>query len=79
MTTVRTATGRALLTAAYGALGGCMDDHVVELLARTFLAHGVHVATFNARGVRGSGGRVSWTSRPECEDYQVRAAACGSG
>lgn len=32
---------------------------------------GFHVVTFNARGAPPSGGAVSWTSAPECRDYQA--------
>ena len=51
-------------------MGGDQDDPVVLALVRHFLAQQVHVVTYNARGVSGSEGRISWTMRPECEDMQ---------
>lgn len=43
---------------------------MVLALVRHFLAQQVHVVTYNARGVGGSDGHISWTMRPECEDMQ---------
>jgi len=59
-----------VLTSAYGYVGGDQDNPVVLMLVRHFLAQQMHVVTYNARGVAGSEGRISWTMRPECEDMQ---------
>lgn len=56
---------------AYGYVGGTQDDPVVQTLAAILVSYGIAVATYNARGVGTSGGRVSWTMRAESEDYQA--------
>lgn len=58
------------LIPAYGYVGGDQDNPVVLTLVRHFLAQQVHVVTYNARGVKDSEGRISWTMRPECDDMQ---------
>ncbi|TQS34158.1 hypothetical protein Golomagni_05469 [Golovinomyces magnicellulatus] len=62
---------RAVIVAhPYAMLGGCMDDHVVGLIASTCLSEGFIVGTFNFRGAGGSEGCTSWQSKSEQKDYQ---------
>ncbi|KAI0006494.1 Alpha/Beta hydrolase protein [Xylariaceae sp. FL0662B] len=59
----------AIVAHPYAPLGGNYDDSIVDLIAGTLLRLGFIVATFNFRGALSSGGRTSWTSKPECADY----------
>ncbi|POS76864.1 hypothetical protein DHEL01_v204750 [Diaporthe helianthi] len=59
----------AVLAHPYAPLGGCFDDPVVETLAATLMRQGFLVGTFNFRGAGNSGGRTSWTSKAERNDY----------
>ncbi|KAI0144525.1 Alpha/Beta hydrolase protein [Xylariaceae sp. FL1272] len=70
----------AVVAHPYAPLGGCFDDHVVDVVAGTLLGRGFLVATFNfrcvcvnrgveTRGAGSSAGRTSWTSKPEQDDY----------
>ncbi|KAI1261448.1 Alpha/Beta hydrolase protein [Xylariaceae sp. FL1019] len=59
----------AVVAHPYAPLGGCFDDHVVDVVAGTLLGNGFLVATFNFRGAGTSAGRTSWTSKPEQDDY----------
>ncbi|KAI5918658.1 Alpha/Beta hydrolase protein [Camillea tinctor] len=59
----------AVVAHPYAPLGGCFDDPVVDVVANTLLHIGFVVATFNFRGAPPSGGRTSWTSKPERADY----------
>lgn len=59
----------AVVAHPYAPLGGTSDDPVVALVADTLISKGFIVATFNFRGAGVSGGRTSWTSKPELEDY----------
>ncbi|KAI1491170.1 Alpha/Beta hydrolase protein [Biscogniauxia mediterranea] len=59
----------AVVAHPYAPLGGCFDDPVVDVVAGTLLHIGFVVATFNFRGSPPSGGRTSWTSKPERADY----------
>lgn len=57
--------------AAYGYVGGTQDNHVVQALVSFFCDAGLHVATYDARGVGSSGGKMTWTMRAESRDYQA--------
>lgn len=57
--------------AAYGYVGGTQDNHVVQALVSFFCDAGLHVATYDTRGVGSSGGRMTWTMRAESRDYQT--------
>ncbi|KAI1500191.1 Alpha/Beta hydrolase protein [Biscogniauxia marginata] len=59
----------AVVAHPYAPLGGCFDDPVVDVVASTLLQLGFVIATFNFRGSAPSGGRTSWTSKPERADY----------
>lgn len=59
----------AIVAHPYAPLGGCVDDPVVSFLGRELLQAGYVVGTFNFRGAGDSGGRTSWTARPELADY----------
>ncbi|KAI1331408.1 hypothetical protein F5Y16DRAFT_359867 [Xylariaceae sp. FL0255] len=59
----------AVVAHPYAPMGGCYDDPVVDVAAGTLLRLGFLVATFNFRGATSSGGRTSWTSKPEQADY----------
>ncbi|WFD32264.1 hypothetical protein MSPP1_003309 [Malassezia sp. CBS 17886] len=66
------ARGLAVVAHPYGFVGGTQDDPVVQQLVHYFLhVQRVHVVTYNQRGVKASGGRVTWTMRRECDDYQA--------
>ncbi|CAJ2499699.1 Uu.00g025520.m01.CDS01 [Anthostomella pinea] len=70
----------AVVAHPYAPLGGCFDDPVVDVVASALLQLSFVVATFNFRtstsnrGTSSSGGRTSWTSRPERADYMSAAA-----
>ena len=66
--------GVAVIAHPYGFLGGSQDEPIVQLLVGHYLTQGMHVMTYNARGVQPSQGRVSWTMRPECEDMRLALA-----
>ena len=66
--------GIALIAHPYGFLGGSQDEPIVQLLVGHYLTQGMHVMTYNARGVQPSQGRVSWTMRSECEDMRLALA-----
>lgn len=66
--------GIAVITHPYGFLGGSQDEPIVQLLVGHYLTQGMHVMTYNARGVQPSQGRVSWTMRSECEDMRLAVA-----
>ncbi|GAP88103.1 putative prolyl oligopeptidase [Rosellinia necatrix] len=59
----------AVVAHPYAPLGGCFDDPIVDVAAGTLLQLGFLVVTFNFRGASSSGGRTSWTSKPEQADY----------
>ncbi|KAI1341160.1 Alpha/Beta hydrolase protein [Xylariaceae sp. FL0016] len=59
----------AVVAHPYAPLGGCFDDPVVGVVAGCLLELGFVVGTFNFRGASSSGGRTSWTSKPERADY----------
>ncbi|KAL1961067.1 hypothetical protein VTO42DRAFT_4955 [Malbranchea cinnamomea] len=53
----------------YAPLGGCFDDPTVSAAGNELLQAGWVVGTFNLRGAGKSGGRTSWTGKPELADY----------
>ncbi|KAK4208154.1 Alpha/Beta hydrolase protein [Rhypophila decipiens] len=59
----------AVVAHPYAPLGGCYNDPVVGIAARTLLDLGYLVMTFNFRGASGSAGRTSWTAKAERADY----------
>ncbi|PWY93516.1 hypothetical protein BO94DRAFT_459907 [Aspergillus sclerotioniger CBS 115572] len=59
----------AIIAHPYAPLGGCFDDPVVGFVGGELLKAGLVVGTFNFRGAGDSGGRTSWTARPELADY----------
>ncbi|KAI2792339.1 hypothetical protein POX_b02376 [Penicillium oxalicum] len=59
----------AIIAHPYAPLGGSYDDAVVDFLSSELLQAGYVVTTFNFRGAGGSGGRTSWTGKPELGDY----------
>ncbi|WFD38755.1 uncharacterized protein MJAP1_001719 [Malassezia japonica] len=59
------------LDAPYGYVGGTQDNHVVQALVSFFCDAGLHVATYDARGVGSSSGKMTWTMRAESRDYQA--------
>ncbi|KAI9834657.1 MAG: hypothetical protein M1826_000059 [Phylliscum demangeonii] len=59
----------AILAHPYGPLGGSYDDPVVGALTKELLREGFVVGNFNFRGAGGSGGRTSWSAKPEVADY----------
>ncbi|KAL1924131.1 uncharacterized protein VTP21DRAFT_7166 [Calcarisporiella thermophila] len=64
-------TTAAIISHPYGPLGGNMQNNVVSALVRNFCARSFVTVCFNFRGCGNSGGRTSWTGRPECEDYNA--------
>lgn len=73
-TSSTTCRGVAVIAHPYGFFGGSQDEPIVKLLVGHYLKQGIHVMTYNARGVLPSQGRVSWTMRPECEDMRLALA-----
>ncbi|KAK7999479.1 hypothetical protein PG990_012079 [Apiospora arundinis] len=59
----------AIVAHPYAPLGGSYDDPIVDLVGSILLQAGFLVATFNFRGASKTGGRTSWTSKPEQADY----------
>ncbi|GIJ82235.1 hypothetical protein Asppvi_000741 [Aspergillus pseudoviridinutans] len=59
----------AIIAHPYAPLGGCYDDPVVGFIGGELLGDGFVVGTFNFRGAGESGGRTSWTAKPELADY----------
>ncbi|KAN0071581.1 Alpha/Beta hydrolase fold [Elaphomyces granulatus] len=59
----------AIIAHPYAPLGGCYDDPVVNSIGGELLQDGHIVGTFNFRGAGSSGGRTSWTAKPELGDY----------
>ncbi|GFF65675.1 hypothetical protein IFM47457_01118 [Aspergillus lentulus] len=59
----------AIIAHPYAPLGGCYDDPVVGFIGGELLRGGSVVGTFNFRGAGESGGRTSWTAKPELADY----------
>ncbi|KAF7162062.1 hypothetical protein CNMCM6106_009096 [Aspergillus hiratsukae] len=59
----------AIIAHPYAPLGGCYDDPVVAFIGGELLRFGFVVGTFNFRGAGESGGRTSWTAKPELADY----------
>ncbi|KAE8134335.1 Alpha/Beta hydrolase protein [Aspergillus pseudotamarii] len=59
----------AIIAHPYAPLGGCYDDPVVSFVGGELLKTGYIVGTFNFRGAGTSGGRTSWTAKPELADY----------
>lgn len=56
---------------AYGFLGGSLADGVVKAVRTFLLSANFRVVRFNSRGVGRSGGKASWTGRPEADDFRV--------
>ncbi|KAL6887536.1 phosphatidylinositol-glycan biosynthesis class S domain-containing protein [Trichoderma longibrachiatum] len=59
----------AVFAHPYAPLGGSFDDGIVDIVAAQLLRKGYLLGTFNFRGAGQSGGRTSWTARPERDDY----------
>lgn len=59
----------AIVAHPYAPLGGSYDDPVVSDIADILLRAGFIVCLFNLRGAGNSGGRTSWSSKPELSDY----------
>ncbi|KAM3415547.1 hypothetical protein BST61_g9068 [Cercospora zeina] len=59
----------AVIAHPYAPLGGTYDDPVVLSLVECLLRESYIIVTFNFRGAGKSGGRTSWTGRPEVDDY----------
>ncbi|KAJ6140572.1 hypothetical protein N7470_010368 [Penicillium chermesinum] len=61
----------AIVAHPYAPLGGCYNDPVVNFIGRELYEEGFVVGTFNFRyvGAGRSGGRTSWTAKPELADY----------
>ncbi|KAK7994431.1 hypothetical protein PG991_016019 [Apiospora marii] len=59
----------AIVAHPYAPLGGSYDDPIVDVIGGILVQAGFVVATFNFRGASKSGGRTSWTSKPEQGDY----------
>merc|ERR1712000_646262 len=59
----------AIVAHPYAPLGGSYDDPIVGEIGALLLRRGFVVVTFNFRGAGGSGGRTSWTAKPERGDY----------
>ncbi|KAK8064529.1 hypothetical protein PG994_007167 [Apiospora phragmitis] len=59
----------AIVAHPYAPLGGSYDDPIVDVISSILVQAGFVVATFNFRGASKSGGRTSWTSKPEQGDY----------
>ncbi|PTB65844.1 hypothetical protein BBK36DRAFT_1120212 [Trichoderma citrinoviride] len=59
----------AVFAHPYAPLGGSFDDGIVDIVAAQLLHKGYLLGTFNFRGAGQSGGRTSWTARPERDDY----------
>ncbi|KAL9623079.1 MAG: hypothetical protein Q9160_002593 [Pyrenula sp. 1 TL-2023] len=59
----------AIVAHPYAPLGGSYDDPVVSDIANVLLREGYIVCLFNLRGAGKSGGRTSWSSKPELSDY----------
>ncbi|KAK8121808.1 Alpha/Beta hydrolase protein [Apiospora sp. TS-2023a] len=59
----------AIVAHPYAPLGGSYDDPIVDVISGILVQAGFVVATFNFRGASKSGGRTSWTSKPEQGDY----------
>ncbi|KIW72111.1 hypothetical protein PV04_00331 [Phialophora macrospora] len=59
----------AIFAHPYAPLGGSYDDPVVALAGSVLLQQGFLLTTFNFRGAAGSGGRTSWSGKPELSDY----------
>ncbi|EAW25279.1 uncharacterized protein NFIA_107710 [Aspergillus fischeri NRRL 181] len=59
----------AIIAHPYAPLGGCYDDPVVGFIGGEVLRGCFVVGTFNFRGAGESGGRTSWTAKPELADY----------
>ncbi|KAI9896294.1 hypothetical protein N3K66_008466 [Trichothecium roseum] len=63
----------AVVAHPYAPLGGSYEDFLVEEVASLLVQKGFVVATFNFRGAGNSGGKTSWSSRPERDDYATVA------
>ncbi|KAL9007649.1 MAG: hypothetical protein Q9173_007133 [Seirophora scorigena] len=59
----------AVVAHPYSSLGGSYDDSTVLHVVSALLKRRFTVGTFNFRGVGQSGGRATWTSRAELQDY----------
>ncbi|KAL9046976.1 MAG: hypothetical protein Q9206_006933 [Seirophora lacunosa] len=59
----------AVVAHPYSSLGGSYDDSTVLHVVSALLKRRFTVGTFNFRGVGKSGGRATWTSRAELQDY----------
>ncbi|QYS96787.1 hypothetical protein H0G86_004026 [Trichoderma simmonsii] len=59
----------AVFAHPYAPLGGSFDDGLVDIVASQLLRKGYLLGTFNFRGAGQSGGRTSWTAKPERDDY----------
>ncbi|KAK7987119.1 hypothetical protein PG996_006279 [Apiospora saccharicola] len=59
----------AIVAHPYAPLGGSYDDPIVDVISGILVQAGFVVVTFNFRGASKSGGRTSWTSKPEQGDY----------
>ncbi|KAK8075684.1 Acid phosphatase [Apiospora hydei] len=59
----------AIVAHPYAPLGGSYDDPIVDVIGSILAQAGFVVATFNFRGASKSGGKTSWTSKPEQGDY----------
>ena len=59
----------AVLAHPYAPLGGCQDDHVIDVVGGLLLEEGFVVGTFDFRGAGSSQGKTSWTAKREGEDY----------